>query len=97
MDPIEAWVDAQDLRRMAAALLAEPSSTPPDDCLFGTDFVGYGPESRAPAGTTDDEVSLPAQGAEESARRAFGLIRDRNSSWRLRPLQNPQYLNPPSN
>lgn len=76
MDPIEAWVDAQDLRRMAAALLAEPSSTPPDDCLFGTDFVGYGPESRAPAGTADDEVSLPARGAEESARRALSAARD---------------------
>ena len=79
MDPIEAWVDVHDLRRMADALLSS-STLPPDpgeadDCLYGSDFVGYGPDSEPCSMNPGGETLLPEQGVENSARRALAAAR----------------------
>lgn len=52
MNPIEAWVDREELRRIAAALLpkANPNQPPPNDGTYGEEFIGYAVES---------EVSFP--------------------------------------
>ncbi len=80
MDPIEAWVDVHDLRRMADALLSS-STLPPDpggadDCLYGSDFVGYGPDSEPCSMNPGGETLLSEQGVENSARRALAAARD---------------------
>ena len=43
MDPIEPWVDRDELRRMADALLSAPQATSPEpaDATYGADFEGY--------------------------------------------------------
>lgn len=47
MNPIEAWVDREELRRIAAALLPRPvgSQPRPSDATYGDDFIGYAVES----------------------------------------------------
>lgn len=49
MDPLEPWIDASAVRRMAERLLAEsdePEVNPGPDAGFGTDFVGFAGEPR---------------------------------------------------
>jgi hypothetical protein len=49
MDPLEPWIDASAVRRMAERLLAdsdEPEVNPGPDAGFGTEFVGFAGESR---------------------------------------------------
>ena len=44
MDPLEPWIDASSVRRMAESLLAEPRGIPADpgpDAGFGSEFVGF--------------------------------------------------------
>lgn len=47
MDPLEPWIDASSVRRMAESLLAEPrgiTADPGPDAGFGTEFVGFAGE-----------------------------------------------------
>ncbi len=49
MDPLEPWIDASAVRRMAERLLAdsdEPEVNPGPDAGFGTEFVGFAGEPR---------------------------------------------------
>ena len=49
MDPLEPWIDASAVRRMAERLLAdsdEPEVNPGPDAGFGNEFVGFAGESR---------------------------------------------------
>jgi hypothetical protein len=44
MDPLEPWIDASSVRRMAESLLAEPrgmTADPGPDAGFGSEFVGF--------------------------------------------------------
>jgi hypothetical protein len=53
MDPLEPWIDASAVRRMAERLLAasdEPEVDPGPDAGFGSEFVGFAVDgSRSPA------------------------------------------------
>jgi hypothetical protein len=51
MDPINAWVDADELKRLAESLLAPPQKpqTPPDDAGFGGDFIGFASQKMQPS------------------------------------------------
>ncbi len=51
MDPLEPWVDAAAVRRMAELLLAEsalPEVSAAPDAGFGGDFIGYAPAGEIP-------------------------------------------------
>lgn len=50
MDPIEPWVDREELRRLADALLAKPvpPEAPAKDATYGDDFIGYAEAARSP-------------------------------------------------
>ena len=61
MDPLEPWIDASSVRRMAESLLAEPRGMTPDpgpDAGFGTEFVGFAGDT--PRGTAPVQVPAPA-------------------------------------
>lgn len=90
MDPIDAWVDRDELRRMAKSLLASPQAPvpPPADASYGDEFVGYtseGVEGRAD-GPPLPEETLPVPGPRDespnpdvvksNARRALAAARD---------------------
>ncbi len=51
MDPINAWVDADELKRLAESLLAPPQNpqTTPDDAGFGGDFIGFASQKNQPS------------------------------------------------
>lgn len=73
MDPLEPWIDASAVRRMAERLLEdsnEPEVVAGPDAGFGTDFVGFagGSPERAPAVAAEEApalifepVSVPAE------------------------------------
>jgi hypothetical protein len=48
MDPIESWVDRDELRRLADSLLAQPASSQPADATYGDDFIGYAGDAPEP-------------------------------------------------
>lgn len=50
MDPLNPWVDAAEMMRLAEALLAPPpaQTRAPEDAGFGGDFIGYAPQATAP-------------------------------------------------
>jgi hypothetical protein len=64
MDPLEPWIDASSVRRMAESLLAEPrgmTADPGPDAGFGTEFVGFAGESPAlPPPPAPPVVASPA-------------------------------------
>jgi hypothetical protein len=69
MDPLEPWIDASAVRRMAERLLAdsdEPEVNPGPDAGFGTEFVGFAGEPRrepAPAVTVPAAVPVAVAAA----------------------------------
>ena len=87
MDPIEPWVDRDELRRLADALLAHPpSASPPShDAAYGDDFVGYAGGATDPPVSSQPPAPLPPQaqapappertGQELNARRALANAR----------------------
>jgi hypothetical protein len=63
MDPLEPWIDASAVRRMAERLLAdsnEPEVVAGPDAGFGTEFVGFagGAPDRAPAVVIEEKPAL---------------------------------------
>lgn len=84
MDPIESWVDRNELRRMADALLKPPEVAPPsqpEDASFGNDFVGYGAEdaqrvSTPPAKTGPEQNARQALAAARAIAQRGGLLED---------------------
>jgi hypothetical protein len=48
MDPIESWVDRDELRRLADSLLAQPASSQPADATYDDDFIGFAGDSPEP-------------------------------------------------
>lgn len=48
MDPIESWVDRDELRRLADSLLTQPSPPEPADATYGDEFIGYAGEAPQP-------------------------------------------------
>lgn len=87
MDPIEPWVDRDELRRLADALLAHPpsASPPANDAAYGDDFVGYAGGATDPPVSSQPPAPLPPQaqapappertGQELNARRALANAR----------------------
>ena len=77
MDPIESWVDARELRRMAVALLSSPASeTPapdPEDAVFNSGFVGYGVEAAPVAPAASQK---PTASREDGARHSLAAARE---------------------
>ncbi len=75
MDPIESWVDARELRRLADALLALPSAgmgeAAPEDAAFSSGFVGYGVEAAGVAASPE-----PTAVGQDSARHALAAARE---------------------
>ncbi len=64
MDPIEPWVDRDELRRLANALLVRPQACAPvlKDATYGDDFVGYAgaqesPQPELPPAPTEPALS----------------------------------------
>jgi hypothetical protein len=65
MDPLQPWVDAQEMRRLAEALMTSPARTleTSEDAGFSGDFVGFADDqSPAPAAPipTEEKTSLPS-------------------------------------
>ena len=63
MDPLEPWIDASAVRRMAERLMAnsdEPEVVAGPDAGFGTEFVGFagGAPERAPAVALEEAPAL---------------------------------------
>ncbi|MCH2064962.1 MAG: hypothetical protein MK194_14705 [Roseibacillus sp.] len=77
MDPIESWVDARELRRMADALLSSlPSEVPdpdPEDAAFNSGFIGYGVET-APSAAVGS--LKPTASGEDTARHSLAAARE---------------------
>ncbi len=68
MDPLEPWIDASAVRRLAERLLAdsnEPEVADSPDAGFGTEFVGFAEGSPRPAAPTS-AAELPADQVFES-------------------------------
>ena len=63
MDPLEPWIDASAVRRMAERLLAdpdEPEINPGPDAGFGNEFVGFAGETRREAAPPVAVMEPPA-------------------------------------
>jgi hypothetical protein len=63
MDPLEPWIDASAVRRMAERLLAdpdEPEINPGPDAGFGNEFVGFAGETRREAAPAVAVMEPPA-------------------------------------
>ena len=76
MNPIEEWVDAGELRRMADALLGKPEEVSVEDSLFGSDFVGFEAELAGPMREGEEVAARPSREAAENARRALAAARE---------------------
>lgn len=50
MDPLQPWVDAQEMRRLAEALMTSPARTPAtsEDAGFNGDFIGFANDPNSP-------------------------------------------------
>jgi hypothetical protein len=60
MDPLEPWIDASSVRRMAESLLSEPrgaTADPGPDAGFGREFVGFAAEPASPASSAPTPVA----------------------------------------
>jgi len=69
MDPLEPWIDASAVRRLAESLLAdnrEPEVTDSPDAGFGNDFVGFAGGSPRPATPPPVAPELPGDEVFES-------------------------------
>ena len=77
MDPIESWIDRDELRRLADSLLAQPTSSQPADATYGDDFIGYAGEAPEPLPPPmAPPASPPARGGvEHNARSALANAR----------------------
>mgnify|MGYP004316321299 CR=1 FL=1 len=77
MDPIESWVDARELRRMADDLLGSPAAkveaSGAEEAGFNSGFVGYGSEASLPSASPVPEQA--AGKGESSARHALAAAR----------------------
>jgi len=78
MNPIESWVDVDELRRMADALLLSPDSeeepsTTSDEAVFGSRFEGYEAQGASAAKTSPKDHAEPV---EESARHSLAAARE---------------------
>ncbi|MCW1926418.1 hypothetical protein OKA05_27960 [Luteolibacter arcticus] len=69
MDPLEPWIDASAVRRLAERLLAdstEPEVTDSPDAGFGTEFVGFAGSAPRPPAPVAVVPELPADEVFES-------------------------------
>ena len=63
MDPLEPWIDASAVRRLAESLLAdhnEPEVTDSPDAGFGNEFVGFAGGAPRPAAPPPAAAEIPA-------------------------------------
>lgn len=70
MDPLEPWIDASSVRRMAESLLAEPrgaTTDPGPDAGFGMEFVGFAGEPALSGAAPAPEAAAPTAIAPVSA------------------------------
>jgi hypothetical protein len=77
MDPIESWIDRDELRRLADSLLAQPASSQPADATYGDDFIGYAGDAPEPLPPPMRSPATPAThpGVEQNARSALANAR----------------------
>ena len=78
MNPIESWVDVDELRRMADVLLSSPDSEEKpsealDDAVFGSSFEGYEVQGEPAASASPEDKDEPV---EASARHSLAAARE---------------------
>ena len=78
MNPIEPWVDVDELRRMADVLLSSPNSEEKpsealDDAVFGSSFEGYEVQGEPAASASPEDKAEPV---EASARHSLAAARE---------------------
>ncbi len=94
MDPLEPWVDAAAVRRMAELLMAEsalPEVNAAPDAGFGGDFIGYAPVKEVPNHTPARE----RPGGDDLALRREQPGRDDEAEADDEPPAKPFLVDPP--
>ena len=71
MDPVQSWLDAKEVRRMAESLMAPPPEVDPTvlDAGYGDNFEGF---ANASSDTMPAEQPLPADHAQNAQRASVG-------------------------